>query len=394
MDNYQKKTLSNLSLFAFVFFSLTSLQYAFINTDFEFTGVISTVFIGFEVAACFTCLTMAKCEIHTFIKIIAIFIVCFLNYVKTHETVFVIELLAAVMFIMIDTKKLFKLIFYERLILLLFIMLCSCAGILPFKVVNVFKGGSTPTTVVGYALGYDHPNQLASAVCFLILSYICYKNERIKASNIFSIVVATLFVYLFSKSRTLLVITAFTLLMIVLLKFKITSGALKGMLNVISPWLLPVFATASMVLPLSMAKATGKFREYLWAINGLIGSRFTHSARVFSTYKVPLWGGINQFNELQNLYNYSVVDSGYINLLYDFGIIGFIIFIGLYIIAIRKLLNKQEYVYVIVTMAIFLWGITENILRSFGMNFTVVFWGLFFMHDIKQKNRREVRGSL
>ena len=394
MDNYRMKAVSNQNIFAIVFFSLVSLQYAFINTDFEFTGVVSTLFFVLEVTACFICLVMTKCDIHTFAKIVVIFIISFISYTKTHETVFIIELLASIMFIMIDTKDLFKLLFYERLILLLFIMLCSFTGVLPFNVVNIFKGGTTPATVVGYAFGYDHPNQFAGNVCFLIISYICYKNERIKVRNIISIFIASLFVYIFSKSRTLLAITAFIILMLFFLKSKIASDKLKKILDVIAPLILPAFATASMIFPLSMATATGRFREYLWAFNGLIGSRFTHSARVFSTYRVPLWGGINQFNELQNLYSYSVVDSGYVNLLYDFGIVGFAIFIILYIFAIKKLLMKQEYVYVIATIAVFLWGFTENVLRSFGMNFTVVFWGLLLIHDTKQKRRRKVRVTI
>lgn len=392
--NYRINAVTKQNIFAVAFFSLVSLQYAFINTDFEFTGIVSTLFFSLEVTACFICLAMTKCDIYTFAKIVAIFIISFISYTKTHETVFIIELLASIMFLMIGTKELFKLIFYERFILFLFIMLCSFAGVLPFNVVNVFKGGVTPAIVVGYAFGYDHPNQFAGTVCFLIISYICYKNEQIKARNIISIITISLLVYTFSKSRTLLVITAFIILMLILLKSKIASEKLKKILDAIAPWILPAFATASMIFPLSMATATGRFREYLWAFNGLIGSRFTHSARVFSTYKVPLWGGINQFNELQSLFGYSVVDSGYVNLLYDFGIVGFAIFIIFYIVAIRKLLVKQKYVYVIATIAVFLWGFTENVLRSFGMNFTVVFWGLLLIHDTKQKSKQKVRVTI
>ena len=40
----------------------------------------------------------------------------------------------------------------------------------------------------------------------------------------------------------------------------------------------------------------------------------------------------------------------------------------------RKLANKKEYVFLIAIIAVALWGITENILRSFAINFTVVFW--------------------
>lgn len=39
-----------------------------------------------------------------------------------------------------------------------------------------------------------------------------------------------------------------------------------------------------------MPTATGRLKTYLWAFNAFIGSRFSHSARVFSTYKIPLFG--------------------------------------------------------------------------------------------------------
>lgn len=252
--NYRINAVTKQNIFAVAFFSLVSLQYAFINTDFEFTGIVSTLFFSLEVTACFICLAMTKCDIYTFAKIVAIFIISFISYTKTHETVFIIELLASIMFLMIGTKELFKLIFYERFILFLFIMLCSFAGVLPFNVVNVFKGGVTPAIVVGYAFGYDHPNQFAGTVCFLIISYICYKNEQIKARNIISIITISLLVYTFSKSRTLLVITAFIILMLILLKSKIASEKLKKILDAIAPWILPAFATASMIFPLSILK--------------------------------------------------------------------------------------------------------------------------------------------
>lgn len=140
MDEYGRKHISNLNSLAYLFFSLTSLQYSFINTNFEFSGVGSTLFVCLEATVCFICLAMKKFDLRTFIKVSLIFFICLMNYAETHETVFVIELLAAIMYSMIDAKILFKLIFYERLILLIFIILCSCVGILPFNVVSVFKG--------------------------------------------------------------------------------------------------------------------------------------------------------------------------------------------------------------------------------------------------------------
>ncbi|GHN53129.1 hypothetical protein ME802_09020 [Lactobacillus delbrueckii] len=97
------------------------------------------------------------------------------------------------------------------------------------------------------------------------------------------------------------------------------------------------------------------------------------------------------------MYGYSVVDSGYVNLLFDFGILGFVIFIVLYILTIRRLIREQEYIYLAVLIAVFMWGFTENIFRSFGMNFTVLFWGMLLNHDDrqgKQKHRRRIQITL
>lgn len=106
----------------------------------------------------------------------------------------------------------------------------------------------------------------------------------------------------------------------------------------------------------------------------MFGSRFTHSARVFDLYPIPLWGGIVDFRLLQSNFGYAIVDNGYLCLLYDFGIVGFSLFIILYFLSMRILADKKEYVFLIAIIAVALWGITENILRSFAINFTVVFW--------------------
>lgn len=99
------------------------------------------------------------------------------------------------------------------------------------------------------------------------------------------------------------------------------------------------------------------------------------------------------------MYGYSVVDSGYVNLLFDFGILGFVIFIVLYILTIRRLIREQEYIYLAVLIAVFMWGFrfTENIFRSFSMNFTVLFWGMLLNpkdRQGKQKHRRRIQITL
>lgn len=314
----------------YLFLLLISAVYSFTNTSLEIKGILSTSIIIIE--SLFFLLFLyfvGRYNIKKLLKIAFLLSIGGIHYLMARETVFLIMLMVAVIFTELEYRKAFKLLFFERLFFLILIVFFSLTGILSVQKTEVFKGGLGINTF-GYGLGFNHPNQLAYNVGLLLLFYICYKRETLRQRHIIGM--------------------AF------------------------SPWIMPICALAALGLPILMSTATGRFKEILYALNGLIGSRFTHSARVFDSYPVPLWGGIVDFRLLQSNFGYAIVDNGYLCLLYDFGIVGFSLFIILYFLSMRKLANKKEYVFLIAIIAVALWGITENILRSFAINFTVVFW--------------------
>ena len=148
----------------------------------------------------------------------------------------------------------------------------------------------------------------------------------------------------------------------------------KKILKIMAIIIMPLCAAISIIIPRLMLIATGKVQIILYAINGLFSSRFTHVYRAFLNYPITLFGGVNDFSELETLYNYSTVDNGYIRLLYGFGIIGFVLFILFSTICIKSIVAQEEYIYLIAYIAIAVWGINENILESFAFNFSIIFW--------------------
>lgn len=169
-------------------------------------------------------------------------------------------------------------------------------------------------------------------------------------------------------------ISALLVIALLLYKNKVASKRFINILEKSGKWIMPLCALLALGLPLMMASVSGRAKVVLYAINGIIGSRFTHSARVFENYSVPLFGGVIDFDKLQTLYQYSIVDNGYLRLIYNFGIVGFAVFMVLYFLTVRKLIRKKEYIYIIAIILMSLMGITENVLRSFALNFTVAFW--------------------
>lgn len=364
---------SNKKIFAYCFLTVVSLQYAFINTGWEISGLISTLFTGGAVALFLVWMFLQKYSIKSFTVRITFLLIAVLTYIATGETVFLIMLMTAMIFTSVDYKKAFRYLLNIRVLLLLVVIFASLVGILNINAISIVKGGTT-SAVVGYGLGYNHPNQLGCTVCVLLLMYACYKNEKIKYRNIALIGVIELIAYIVTKNRTGAFISALLVIALLLYKNKVASKRFINILEKSGKWIMPLCALLALGLPLMMASVSGRAKVVLYAINGIIGSRFTHSARVFENYSVPLFGGVIDFDKLQTLYQYSIVDNGYLRLIYNFGIVGFAVFMVLYFLTVRKLIRKKEYIYIIVIILMSLMGITENVLRSFALNFTVAFW--------------------
>ena len=364
---------SNKKIFAYCFLTVVSLQYAFINTGWEISGLISTLFTGGAVALFLVWMFLQKYSIKSFTVRITFLLIAVLTYIATGETVFLIMLMTAMIFTSVDYKKAFRYLLNIRVLLLLVVIFASLVGILNINAISIVKGGTT-SAVVGYGLGYNHPNQLGCTVCVLLLMYACYKNEKIKYRNIALIGVIELIAYIVTKNRTGAFISALLVIALLLYKNKVASKRFINILEKSGKWIMPLCALLALGLPLMMASVSGRAKVVLYAINGIIGSRFTHSARVFENYSVPLFGGVIDFDKLQTLYQYSIVDNGYLRLIYNFGIVGFAVFMVLYFLTVRKLIRKKEYIYIIAIIMMSLMGITENVLRSFALNFTVAFW--------------------
>lgn len=364
---------SNKKIFAYCFLTVVSLQYAFINTGWEISGLISTLFTGGAVALFLVWMFLQKYSIKSFTVRITFLLIAVLTYIATGETVFLIMLMTAMIFTSVDYKKAFRYLLNIRVLLLLVVIFVSLVGILNINAISIVKGGTT-SAVVGYGLGYNHPNQLGCTVCVLLLMYACYKNEKIKYRNIALIGVIELIAYIVTKNRTGAFISALLVIALLLYKNKVASKRFINILEKSGKWIMPLCALLALGLPLMMASVSGRAKVVLYAINGIIGSRFTHSARVFENYSVPLFGGVIDFDKLQTLYQYSIVDNGYLRLIYNFGIVGFAVFMVLYFLTVRKLIRKKEYIYIIAIILMSLMGITENVLRSFALNFTVAFW--------------------
>lgn len=381
---------------AYIYLILVSVNYGFINTDFEIRGAFSTVLTIGEVILFVVWLFSQRFSAKWLVGIAALGAISISTYIATSETVFLIMILTGVIFSKLDYVNGLKVVFVSRIFDFVVILFCVAFGVLDVNKESVMKGqlGDSFTVVSGYGLGYHHPNQLASTVLLLILLYMCIKRGQLKLSELFAVIVVVFATVEITRNRTITVLIPLEVVLLLLLNSTQFKNKAQLMFDVVGKWVMPVCALLSIVPALLMNTVTGRAQVILYNINGLMGSRYTHSARVFENYPVPLFGGILDFDELEDLYKYSTVDNGYVRLLYNFGIVGFAVFLLLYWMTISNMIKRKEYIFLSFIFIVSIWGLSESILRSFAFNFTVVFWAEILRRNSSEVSRTEVKKEI
>lgn len=390
------KNVQTGDFIAYIYLILVSVNYGFIDTDFEIRGAFSTVLTIGEIILFVVWLFSQRFSAKWLVGIAALGAISVSTYITTSETVFLIMILTGVIFSKLDYVNGLKVVFVSRIFDFVVILFCVAFGVLDVNKESVMKGqlGGSSTIVSGYGLGYHHPNQLASTVLLLILLYLCIKQGQLKFSELFAVIVVVFATVEITRNRTITVLIPLEVVLLMLLNSAQFKNKTQLIFDVVGKWVMPVCALLSIVPALLMNTVTGRAQVILYNINGLMGSRYTHSARVFENYPVPLFGGILDFGELEHLYQYSTVDNGYVRLLYNFGIVGFAVFLLLYWMAISNMIKRKEYIFLSFIFIVSIWGLSESILRSFAFNFTVVFWAEILRRNSSEISRTEVKKEI
>ena len=153
-------------------------------------------------------------------------------------------------------------------------------------------------------------------------------------------------------------------------------------------WLITIMILLfAVVFPFLMDKLSGRMQEILWNINGALGSRFSFASAVMNHYDLNLFGNVFDFSYLEYLYGNYVVDNGYVNLLYNFGIIAFVFYVFFSVKSIQFLCKKNNGKLAFLLILLNLWGTVENILFVPSVNVAVFFLGCWLNDNIFNKNR-------
>lgn len=270
-----------------------------------------------------------------FIKIIVFFAISIYFIVVYKDVNFFISFLLALICIRKENREFIKIFFISSIILYLFTIILNTLGILESKnMIRITEG------VISYrkSLGFTHPNEVFLYFMPIALAgYYLYGNKKI---YYLVLIISSTILYKLSYCRTGYV-TIISLIFINLIKNILIRFRLKDIL----PYLMLLFTVVSILLAI----------YYGYSLDNTISQMLSGRPYYWNYYieKGSLLSIIGK-NEIVGYY----LDSFYIFLLVELGIIGYLIYYMIYYKSLKLL--REDTKLMLIILVFFIYGLTET----------------------------------
>ena len=230
---------------------------------------------------------------------------------------------------------------------------------------------------LGYSMGMAHPNSFASTMMVLLFSWAYLRRWQRRSMLILTMLVISFLVYLYTISRTALVIAlvyCLALILYDLLNRFHAPGAVKiirvgfALLLAGSVWLM---LNSEMVFERLGLRNNSELSMLLSAL-----SRFVNASALYEQKGLHLFGSFIEFRSLRTalLTNQEAVilDSAYLYLVISQGVVATVIMFWLFARSMRVQVQKKQYV-LLITMGVFLLSaLMERFALDASMNFALL----------------------
>lgn len=325
-------------------------------------------------------------RIKEMLLLILLFLLFFVNYLQYGDSRILALLIVVCSLTRINKENILKFIFWERLIICGVIIILSLFAIIPSQVLVSERGAR-------YSFGYQHPNQLMVTVIVILFLYICCYWKKITSLHFVAFFLILFLFQMFTRSQTGMIVGGVVLFFLLMYKY---FGVEK--LFVYLGRILPIaLFVLSIFLPLTTSRfftlffLKGEFgtiySNFVLNLDNALSHRLTLSRLTLINSRIGLFGSEINENVLSQ-FDYTTVDSGYVQTLLVFGIIGTILFIVLNMLMVNYFIKNKQFVFLITFIGISLYAFSENIYCSLQYNFILLFWS-----EIIFRNKIKIRGK-
>lgn len=338
-----------------------------------YTTMNKVYYIGAGVAGISWLVSMATADykLKDYLKCLAIFVVPVICFVFNHTLAMIMLAMALCLLKDIEVDKVIRYMAIVWLTIILTAFAGTLVGIIPM---NVYVGEGAGRIV--YRWFYYGQSQFQQAVMLAIIYYmVLRKNLTIIEGIILGALNYWAFVY--SDSLTGLIIGYAFIAGFLLYRFTKQYDLLWKIFSV-----LMMVANVFLVV-FSFVIAIMYNPDNVWSqrFDGFFTNRVHITHALFTEYPQSLFG-----QNIDNGIIGGVLDNAFADILMEFGIAMFALFIIMYAFTFRKLYKEKEYVKIMLCSAFLAAGMVEQLTRHCFQNFTLLFFAYVIWNRERQIN--------
>lgn len=236
----------------------------------------------------------------------------------------------------IEFEKIIKYSFYINVYLMIFIVASSLFGIVDNRIYVRSNGDYR------YSLGYQYTTTIANFYMHMIIMYVYWKKKKISIISIVILMIINLAVYRLTDTRNAFGIGCLILVGAIILKYSKYFFKPHRWVNYLYICAMPFFALLSVYATVSY-NVNSPMMDHL---NSLLNGRLQLGKEGLEQYGINLFGnkidwvgGIVSFEVHKKNYNY--VDSSFVQVLLEFGVIA-LVFASIYFVSLNRKAIKNK----------------------------------------------------
>ena len=368
-NNYK---LSELCFYIFLF--LIMIYYAFRRTTLNYEALNFTMVLAIPFV--FVKIVLEKYTLKEFIAVGVLVVLGGISAVLIKNTSILVSFFIIIGMKNIDRTIPLKIVFYMRLTSCLGLFIGTLLGFVD----NSVRIRVDDSDIVRYSMGYSHPNVFGVYIFTLIsLWFILYGNKR-RVLKILVSLGATIFCFMVTNSRTSLMLNLFYIFMAVFVNKIKDIGKLRFMAKLAFPFCFALSIAMTIIYNTGIGSV----------LNKLLSSRLSLSERYLRVYGIKPFGQTIEYNISANSYSY--LDSGYLSLFIQFGLIVGIVCLVLYY-HMGKMNYTNRYIYIAV-IGFAVYGIIEDLLSSFLFNYLWILIGAAFYDMLSPRKENALENQI
>jgi len=266
----------------------------------------------------------------------------------------------------IDIKKTIKYVLITRIITFLLMISLSYFDIIPMNYLDFYRDGEFFKRA---SFGYGHPNTAHNnfALIVFLLLY-CYQ-EKMNLLKLIIMGFLNYSLYQFTYSRTGFLIISISLFLFIILK---KMDIFKKNIFKISKYSYIIL----LIFTIITSNLYGKY-EFMNKLNELFTGRIYYNHYLFEKFNIPLIGSSKYLS-------YVTIDNGFVSMLFEGGIIIFIVISYFLFKTISKLSMKNKYYEVFLILMFIIYSLTESNFLSASVNISLLLISEYIYNENKE----------